>query len=336
MKLSSFLKDKILFLVLQAFLIAFICVLLVIFKVNSGVITMISLMFAVLVASSVSFEFIRKRLYYKHLYRTLNQMEKKQYISSVLEAGNFAEAEILSDILRQTTKAMNDEISFYKRESEEYREYIETWIHEVKMPISSISLICENNKNEVTGSILEETTKIDSFVEQALYYARSTNVERDYTIHDIHLETLVKEIVKKHAKQLIATQCSIEFNNLDLTVYSDKKWLHFILGQIISNSIKYRSHSFNLSFSASEFPNSVVLYVQDNGIGIPESDLFNVFNKSFTGVNGRRFGKSTGIGLYLCKRLCEKMNLKIDIQSVVGQGTTLQITFPKDKSVLFE
>ena len=109
----------------------------------------------------------------------------------------FLEAEILVDVLKQTTKAMNDEIASSQISSNEYREYIETWIHEIKVPISCISLICENNKNEVTGAISDETDRISSYVEQALYYARSTNVEKDYSIRSISLENVVKSAIDR-------------------------------------------------------------------------------------------------------------------------------------------
>ncbi len=336
MKLSSFLKNKWAFLLLQSLLIAFEIFLFKVLNISYAAAILLCAVFTTINATSLAFEYVKKSHYYKNLYQTLEQMDKKQYISSVIESPDFTEAEILVDILKQATKAMNDEIAFYERKNEDYREYIETWIHEVKTPIACISLLCENSWNETSANILNEATKIDYFVEQALYYARSTNVEKDYNIHSIHIESAVKSSLKKYSRQLIATNCSISFENLDFTVYSDKKWLDFILGQLISNSIKYRSNPFALAFSASESQSNIILSIHDNGIGIPESDLSRVFEKSFTGVNGRKFGKSTGIGLYLCKRLCEKMNLKLEIESSVKKDTTLRIIFPKDKSLMFE
>ena len=123
----------------------------------------------------------------------------------------------------------------------------------------------------------------------------------------------------------------MKLDNLDYTVYADEKWLDFIIGQIIANSIKYKEDALTLWFSASENQENIILSIKDNGIGISESDLGRVFEKGFTGENGRAFAKSTGIGLYLCKELCNKMYLGLEAQSTVGNGTTIHITFPKDR-----
>ena len=240
------------------------------------------------------------------------------------------------DVLRQTTKSMNDDIADYHRMNAEYQDYIETWIHEIKIPISCIDLICENNKGEMASGVKEELSRIDGYVEQALYYARSTNLEKDYMIREIRLDKLIKETLKKHSKQLISAKATPHFDNLSQTVYGDPKWLEFILGQLIANSIKYKKETLTLTFSACEEQDYVLLYVSDDGIGIPESELPRIFEKGFTGTNGRSYTKSTGIGLYLCRKLCNKMHLSISATSVSGQGTTIQITFPKDSRLLLE
>lgn len=153
----------------------------------------------------------------------------------------------------------------------------------------------------------------------------------DYSIRRLSLDSLVKAAVKKHSKQLIGCGAQVKLDNLDYTVYADEKWLDFIIGQIIANSIKYKKEALTLWFSASENQENIILSIQDNGIGISESDLGRVFEKGFTGENGRAFAKSTGIGLYLCKELCNKMYLGLEAQSTVGNGTTIHITFPKDR-----
>ena len=335
MNLFDFLKGKLLFVLAQGFIIIYLGFLLSAYNVSNSAIILICLTILLITVATLLIEFCRKRYYYNNLYNTLEAMEKRQYISQMIERPSFSEGKVLCDVLSQVTKAMNDEIAKYQIVQEEYQEYIETWIHEVKLPISCIGLICENNKNEVTQSILEETSRIDSFVEQALYYARSTNVEKDYSIRDIQLESVVKSMIKKNAKQLIACKTELKLDGLDYIVYSDPKWLDFILGQLISNSIKYRRESFKLSISAEETNMNVVLKISDNGIGISEKDLNRVFEKGFTGENGRKYGKSTGIGLYLCKKLCERMHLGIEIVSTKDIGTTVKITFPKDKSIVW-
>lgn len=123
----------------------------------------------------------------------------------------------------------------------------------------------------------------------------------------------------------------MKLDDLDYSVYADEKWLDFIIGQIIANSIKYKKEALTLWFFASENQENMILFIRDNGIGISEGDLGRVFEKGFTGENGRAFAKSTGIGLYLCKELCNKMYLGLEVQSSMGHGTTIKITFPKDR-----
>ncbi|WP_312441626.1 sensor histidine kinase [Lacrimispora sp.] len=331
MKFSSFLKDKILFLLAQSFLIVFLVLLLDVYHISRYAIILISTTIVITSFVALAYEYLVRSRYYNRLNKTLKSMEQKQYIASLLEEPNFAEAEMLCEILKRVTKAMNDEIASYKISQDEYREYIETWIHEIKIPISCIDLICKNNRNDITKRISEETVRVDSYIEQALYYARSKNVASDYSIRRLSLDSLVKAAVKKHSKQLIGCGAQVKLDNLDHTVYADEKWLDFIIGQIIANSIKYKKDDLTLWFFASENQENMILFIRDNGIGISEGDLGRVFEKGFTGENGRAFAKSTGIGLYLCKELCNKMYLGLEAQSSVGNGTTIKIAFPKDR-----
>lgn len=331
MKLSVFLKDKLIFIMGQLCIVAFVSAILSTVHISTAAILLGCGLIILIAVISLLQDYSKRSRYYRGIYNTLDNMNKKQYIASLLENPTFADAEILCDILRQATKAMNDEIAVYQIQSDEYREYIETWIHEVKLPISCITLLCDNNRSDSARSILEETDKIEGYVDQALFYARSTNVEKDYSIRAVSLDALVKAAVKKHSKQLIACKTSIQISDMDYIVYTDPKWLDFILGQVISNSIKYKKDGLTLSFSAKEENVNIVLRISDNGIGISVQDLGRVFEKGFTGVNGRRFAKSTGIGLYLCKQLSEKMGLGFALESKEQCGTTVFIIFPKDK-----
>lgn len=248
----------------------------------------------------------------------------------------FTEEEILYDVVKQTTKSMNDEISYYKLKNEEYQEYIEMWIHEVKIPIACINLICENNVSPVSKSISEETKKIDNYVEQALFFARSTNVENDYKVKKIKLSAVVKNVVKKYSKQLISKKCKISITLDDVYVYTDDKWLEFIISQVISNSIKYSDLGFELKFDMQMNSKNLVLNITDDGVGIPREDLDRVFAKGFTGQNGRKYGKSTGMGLYLCKNLCDKLYLNMSIDSKMNEFTKVSIIFPTDNAIMFD
>lgn len=336
MRFSTFLKDKWIFLLSQTGIILFLALLLNVMKISNSANVLVCICVFFITVGALVLEYNQKNGFYRELYRNLETLEKKYYISSVTEKPGFVEGAILMDVLRQTTKSMNDDIADYRRMNTEYQDYVETWIHEIKIPISCIDLICENNKGEMASGVKEELSRIDGYVEQALYYARSTNLEKDYMIREINLDNLVKETVKKYSKQLIAAKATPTFDNLSQTVYGDPKWLEFVLGQLIANSIKYKKETLTLTFSACEEQDYVLLYVSDDGIGIQESELPRIFEKGFTGTNGRSYTKSTGIGLYLCRKLCNKMHLSISASSASGQGTTIQITFPKDSRLLLE
>ncbi|GKX28288.1 sensor histidine kinase [Vallitalea longa] len=336
MKIPTFIKNKIWSIITHLFLITFISVMLSIFDVNKSIIIFICILIIITEIVILLIEYIPKRIYYNKLNKILNNLDKKFFIHELIDEPSFQEGIILHDVIYQAAKSMNDEIAKYKISQNEYKEYIETWIHEIKTPIFCIDLICENNKNKMTESISEEINKINYFVEQALYYARSTTLEKDYVISNTNLKETIKKLVKAHAKELIKYKAEIKFDNLDKNVYCDSKWTSFILGQIITNSIKYRKETLTITFSSIENPNNIILIIRDNGIGIPKKDIGRVFNKGFTGENGRIYAKSTGIGLYLCKNLCNKMGLSLEIESQVDKGTIVRIIFPKDKTILFE
>ena len=277
-------------------------------------------------------EFYRKKTFYDTLKENMEQLEQKYLISEIIKEPSFAEGKILKSVIQDTGKSMLENVNKYKYIQQDYKDYIELWIHEVKLPIATSKLIIENNKNEVTKNIEEELDQIENYVEQALYYARSSTVEKDYYINKCILKDIVNTAILKNKSNLILNKINIELENLDLQVYTDSKWCIFILNQIIQNSIKYKKDGNSiLQINAKENKENVVLNIKDNGIGIKQEEVEKVFEKGFTGTNGRIDGKkSTGMGLYLCKKLCDKLGLSIEIESKKDEYTQVKITFPKN------
>lgn len=336
MRLRAFLKDKWTFLLCQAGMVALLVALLIGLHFPAAGVAFFGACLLAVSAAGLMAEFFRKRRFYRALAASLERLDQKQYLALVLETPDFAEGEILCDVLRQTGKAAQDELAALRQRQAEYHEYIEAWIHEVKIPIACADLLCENHPGELADSLREELERIERYVEQALYYARSVHVEQDYSVRELQLDTLVKAAVKKHARSLIARNTQLQFDGLEQTVYCDPKWLDFILGQLIANSLQYTAGTPRLTFCARESGDAVLLQLRDNGAGIPPEDLPRVFDKGFTGENGRRRGKSTGIGLYLCSRLCRKLHLQLTAASTPGEGTTMTIAFPKDSRSLLQ
>ena len=223
-------------------------------------------------------------------------------------------------------KSMLEQISEVKRERLEYKEYIEQWIHEIKTPITAMKLLCENHRTDWTKELLLELEKTNRFTEQALYYARSEHTEKDYSVREIALAQVVHQAIADNKYLLRKNGVRLEVEEIQDTVYSDEKWVRFILNQLISNAVKYRAGQPSLRFSTCRQQDQVVLMVEDNGIGISPADLPRVFEKGFTGQNGRKVQQSTGIGLYLCKRLCEKLGIGITAESS-EHGTAISLTF---------
>lgn len=220
-----------------------------------------------------------------------------------------------------------------KLESAGYREYIEMWIHEVKTSLAAAKLILENHPSEITEAMDEALQQINYYLEQALYYARSNSVEKDYLVKELNLKDMVQKAVRSNARIMISNKIKISMNNLDQKIFSDEKWLLFILNQIISNAVKYKKEDPQISFEARQSTNQIFLEIRDNGIGIAAKDLPRVTDKGYTGTTGRNYEKSTGMGLYLCKKLCDKLQLSFKIESKEEEYTIVTIGFPRSSMI---
>ena len=289
-------------------------------------------------------EFYRKKRYFDKIFECLEQLDKKYLIAEMVENGVRQEEVLLKEILRQSGKAMTEQVNQYKFAGQEYKEYIELWIHEVKLPIAAAKMMVENSRNEVTENIEEELNRIEEYTEQALFYARSSYVEKDYLIKKVLLLEVVNSVVLQNKKMLIRKKAQMNLQGLEKEVFSDSKWLAFILNQILSNSMKYADKEpLKLEIYAEEEKEAIRLFVRDNGMGIPQSEVSRVFEKGFTGEKGRRimgvFGyrnQATGLGLFLCKELCKKLGHALSLESEEGIGTTVCIVFPKGSMTWME
>ena len=274
-------------------------------------------------------DYLKYRNYFNSIDNILDNLDKKYLLPEVIGKVDFITGEKLNDILKVISRDMHENIKFYNDNQEEYREYIETWIHEIKTPIASSKLIIENNNNEVTKNIDTQIDKIENFVEQVLYYSKSDNVAKDYIIRELNVKDVVNKVIKRNYRDFINKNIKVEIDEINDTVYSDLKWIEFILNQIIGNSIKYINSTNGLvKINSKRIENSVVLTIQDNGVGIVNADINRVFEKGFTGNIGRINSRSTGMGLYLCNKLCDKLGLLIDIESKINNYTKVIITFP--------
>ena len=335
MKFKDYVKDKILYISLVAFAVITIEILLI--PYNILVYIKIYIAIVIIAAFSIGFlvEYYSKKNYYDTVKSRIKELQEEYLIMEVLPKANFTEASILEDVIRDIGKSMLENLNKYKYLQEDYKDFIELWIHEIKIPIATSKMIVENNKNEITASINEELDKIDNYTEQALFYARSNTVEKDYIVRKIQLKEIVNSSILKNKTQLIQNKISINTKNLDEIVYTDSKWCIFIINQIIQNSIKYsKSENRQIEIFSEEKKENIILHIKDNGIGIKENELTRVFEKGFTRENGRITGKkSTGIGLYLCKKLCDKLCIGLELNSKKDEGTEVKLIFPNNSFI---
>lgn len=338
MKFRDFFKDKIITTILLLFAIATIEIFLIAYPIANFIRIYIPIITLGLYIVGITIEYLVKKQFYTNLIMTLEELEDKYLITEIVKSPSFIEGKILNNSLEQIDKSMIENVNKYKYMLEDYKEYIELWIHEIKLPIATSKMIIENNKNEVTKSIDEELEKIENYIEQALFYARSNTVEKDYYIRKFNLQDIVNESIKKNKNILIAEKISLNIHELDMTINTDSKWIIFILNQIIQNSVKYKKsgETSQIEIYAKQGKESITLYIKDNGIGIKKGEVTRVFEKGFTGTNGRDANKkSTGIGLYLCKKLCNKLGIAIELNSVQDEGTEVRLVFPKDTYINF-
>lgn len=326
MRLIDYLKDQLLGIIIVASTIVLVWIILGIFNVNHFLIVYIPLLIACAFVVIYGYDYLRKRNYYNKFIKCLDTLDEKYLVTELVGQPHFLEGKIMMDCIYEIDKSMKEYLNEISFRQKELKEYIEMWCHEVKTPVATSQMIIENNDNQVTKSIREELIKIDDYVEQVLFYARMESVEKDYIIKDTNLQDVVNTVIKRNKKDLISKKIKIELNDLNKIVLSDKKWLEFILHQIINNAIKYVQEQPNIHIYTKIFPDYLELIIHDNGVGIIDSEIDRVFDKGFTGSNGRENKKSTGIGLYLCKNLCLRLNHQISIKS--DHGTVVTLTFP--------
>lgn len=337
MKFRDFIKDKILLIV--TVILALISIEILLLAYNIGIIAQIyiAIIIILVVGISIFVEYKNKQHFYNQLKTNMDELNEKYLISEIIKTPNFIEGKILKETIQDTGKSMLENVNYYKNIQEEYKEYIELWIHEVKIPIAASKMIIENNKNSVTKSIDEELDKVENYIEQALFYARSNAVEKDYIINKTNLKEIVSGSILKNKTTLLNEKVALELKDIEQEVYTDSKWATFIINQIIQNAIKYsKKENKKIEIYSKTKNDKVILYIKDNGIGIKKGEITRVFERGFTGDNGRIVGqKSTGIGLYLCKKLCDKLGLGIELNSEKDIGTKVRIIFPKNSYTTF-
>lgn len=296
-----------------------------------SVVFMIGVVIAILIITKYLMDWYRKKKYFKIITERVKDLKEPWLIAELLPVSYTIEDEIYQELLRKVGSSAIEEIHKIEDEQKEYEDYIEQWIHEVKTPITSIHLMLENRISENPGlkrDLNVELSRLENDVELALYYARSEQIYRDYLIQKLNVRKVLLKVVNKNRTVIMNSSVAIDLDcDEALYAYGDEKWLVFMLTQVLLNAIKYKAEAdAKVVMRAKRDNKKIVLNIIDNGKGIKKEELPRIFDKGFTGSNGRDNEKSTGMGLYLVHKLCEKLEIDIEADSVYGEFTEISFS----------
>ena len=325
--MKIFLLDHISFVLLYLFNMIFLFV----FYRNIGVFdTLENVYYFIFLSNFLLGVFLLYRYFsHKKLYDKLTKMPSK-FEDTISSAGSTPISEAVNRLLRVQYNLYQEQIQMYKRKQEEHLTFIHQWVHQMKTPISVIHLILQEKEGEpYIENIQQEIERISRGLNMAMNMARFGSFEHDFAVETILLNSIVAEVVNEQKRYFIRKKVYPEVRiDLNMSVKSDRKWLKFIVEQLLVNAIKYtEGENKKVIISAYESIKGKVLEVKDQGVGIPKNDIRRVFEPFYTGENGRKFGESTGMGLYLVNEICKKLEHQIEIESRQGEGTTIRIIF---------
>ncbi len=328
MTFGKFLSDRLGRILLQLICFAAAALFLASSGTQTGIIAILFLVLLPVFLTVHITDYLRLRSRMTELENILENLDKKYLFAECVPAADRLYERCLFDLMRRAGRAMIGAVSDAEAAQREYREYVESWVHEIKAPLTAARLICRQLDDSSRRKLDFELAQIEAHIERALFYARAESPERDCVIRQTGLSEIVSQAVENHRSLLIQSGIRIETRELDRQVFTDKKWAVFILGQLLQNSARYRSGDPVITIAAESYGKQIRLTVRDNGIGIPAHELPRVFDRGFTGTNGRTRGGATGMGLYLCKRLSTFLDLDISLTSQEGEGTCVTLLFP--------
>lgn len=260
-------------------------------------------------------------------------IELEKNIDSFIPEGKKLEQVLIRDIIELKNKEKLKETEELKDNLAEINDYITKWVHQIKTPLTVCELISdrieEKGHYDLSKELRQELERINFLVNQVLHISRASSYSSDLIVEEINLGYVVKSVIKNNMNSLIAKGIELEIDNLDFNIFSDGKWVYYVIDQIVNNACKYVEHNGKIEIRGQETDESIILSIKDNGMGIPAKDIDRIFDRGFTGENGRKIGKSTGMGLYICKKIAEKLNFDIEVSSQVGKYTEFRIHFYK-------
>ncbi len=334
MRLGDFLKDRWMLFLLHAVCMGVLSTFLLLTGYSRTNAVLILIFWFLLILVWFCKEYVQRKRYFEEAERILEKADQKYLLGELLPDSFRLEDRLYRNMVRRLSKSAIEQLRRMEDMKRDYREYVESWVHETKGPLTGIALLCENGREadpvslkDTLRAIHMENQRLENQVDMVLYYARSEQVRKDFLIRKTDLSAVAREVLQKNRLLLVQHQVRAEVECTD-SVYTDEKWISFILNQMILNSDRYRCVSPVFRIWTERRKDGVLLILEDNGKGIPGEDLSRIFDKGFTGSNGRSRRGATGMGLYLCRKLCDQLGIRLLAQSVQGEGTRMLLYFP--------
>lgn len=271
--------------------------------------------------------FGRFRKKQKLLRQLAGERAKDFYLRDLPESEDPKE-EAYQDLIESLLKEKNRKEAEAAEKLRDMEEYYTLWVHQIKTPIAAMSLLLQEEDTPENGELSMELFRIEQYVEMVLQYLRLDSPDHDLAFRSVDVDDCVRQAVRKYARSFIRKKIALDFQETGIEIVSDEKWLVFVLEQLLSNALKYTKKGTIRIYGGNGF-----LYIEDTGIGIAPEDLPRIFEKGYTGYNGRRDKKSTGIGLYLCQEILKRLAHGITITSTLGEGTKVTLDLLRNFSL---
>ena len=315
---ACYMKEHRLFLTIHI-----LCQLLLVFMFMLCKIPADTFLYPILLVDSIFVIYALSRFFqYRSRYEKIHRITQPQFADSSRYPELFTQIEKEEYRLIQDLRPpLSDEKNTYERKQREMMDYYTVWVHQIKTPISAMKLHLQNEDSAFSRSLQADLFHIEQYVEMALAYLRLSSEETDYRFQKYDMDTLIRNSIRKFADEFIERKISMSFTPTGIQAVTDEKWFRFVMEQVISNALKY-TPSGSVRIYASDRD---TICFEDTGIGILPEDLPRIFDNGFTGYNGRLSPQASGLGLYLCRKICNNMNHSISASSIVGKGTRISI-----------
>jgi signal transduction histidine kinase len=347
MKFSDYIRDRAAYIGVYFLSTALIILIMSLsFTINELEVQKSNIIYALIVSSVLflvllGYDYYKNRNFHEQLVSILNSEEDLDYILNI-GMPKSSEQELFKKVLLKAYKLSGDKTIRYEELQKQYIYFINQWVHQMKTPVSVINLMLQDAAGEenksVFESIAEENEKLAHGLDMMLYNARLNEFNLDFNVESLEITAVVRKVINENKKAIIRNRLYPKIvSNADILVETDRKWISFVINQIVVNAIKYsranQLENKSIIINIEEQASRVVLSISDEGIGIPKEDLSRVFNAFFTGKNGRKTEESTGMGMYLAKRVCDKLGHELLVDSEEGKGTTFSIVFYRGKNL---